>query len=549
MAGRAANFGNAVIKLSLLSTDVEKGLKRLEVVGRKTGEALKKIGAPLMGLGGAISLPFVAGIKAASELQETTSKFNAVFGSLAGEANTAASAMAESIGRSTTEVKKGLAMFQAYAVGSGMSGAAALDFSTKVQKAALDMASFHNTSDEEMGGRFLAALSGSSEVLDQFGVNIRQSALEQIALTQGINKSWNEMTELEKTTLRLDAIMQAMTAQGVMGDAVTTAGSFSNQMKRLKGEIQTAFETIGTSVLPTATDFLKKVIGIVDALGKWMAMNTELVAAIGGAGAALLAAGTAAVGLGTALTAITAHPIIAALAATAALGLVVKNHFDDAAKSIEGVKDALNGLEGVARADAAIVKKQADLAAAESSLTKDINERGLGSQGFAHGVTADELAERRAQIAQMKKDLEDLRDLRKNGSGAYGELAPQTAGAAPSPMLLPAAAGSPNVAAFGQRFIDGLEGAVQRGAQAGLQGLGDFGAEVRGKLAELEAAAQRVADGGVADRARESMAMFDTRNIAQLTGARDDELQQLRQIAKNTRPRAGGPFGLPAGPA
>lgn len=51
----------------------------------------------------------------------------------------------------------------------------------------------------------------------------------------GVRKSWTEVTEQEKALARLNIIARAMGDQGAIGDAVKTAGSFTNQMKRLRG--------------------------------------------------------------------------------------------------------------------------------------------------------------------------------------------------------------------------------------------------------------------------------------------------------------------------
>ena len=582
-SGRAANFGNAVIKLSLLSTDVEKGLKRLEVKLRKTGQAFSQVGRSMAGIGGAISAAFIAPIRAASDAQETISRFKAVFGEQTPAAEAFANELAKSVGRASTEIKNGLASFQAFFVGLGFGGEEARKLSQQLQAASIDFASFNNMSDAEAQQRFISALSGSSEVLDMYGINIKVAALEQAALAKGITKSFTAMSEQEKSLLRLDIILGSMSDQGALGDAVRTSDSFANRMKRLKGELQTAAETIGQAVLPAMAEFLGKVTSIVEALGKWLALSPSMIKMVGGLGAAFVVAGGAIWGVGAALTAISAHPIIAALTLIAGGALAVKGAFDDSAKSIAGFKDQLNDLDGMARVDAAIEKKKAEIAKLESMVPSlPIN----------------------ARLGHMREDLAFLEGLRNAGTPG-----PTTA---PPPMLTPApATGVFRGNAFGavpnvgvpehtQAEKDKIEesnaafekrGELERDRAEEMQRIDDEIARARLasmeegivkerallrlehdiRLRELQAAAKltpemiakldRLLDAqmavagqdrmqdSVANKARESMAMFDTRNIAQLTGARDDELQQLRQIAKNTRPRAGGQLGLPAGPA
>ena len=47
-----------------------------------------------------------------------------------------------------------------------------------LQKLSLDLASFFGIADENAQKRMLAALAGSPEVLDQFGINLKQQELQ-----------------------------------------------------------------------------------------------------------------------------------------------------------------------------------------------------------------------------------------------------------------------------------------------------------------------------------------------------------------------------------
>src|SRR5690606_31067061 len=106
--------------------------------------------------------------------------------------------------------------------GLGFGAEQSRKFSQQLAQLALDFASFNNMSDAEAQQRFISALSGSSEVLDMFGVNIKQAALEQELLQQGVKKAWTEVSEQEKAVARLSIIMRSMTDQGAVGDAVRT---------------------------------------------------------------------------------------------------------------------------------------------------------------------------------------------------------------------------------------------------------------------------------------------------------------------------------------
>lgn len=302
---RGIRAGRAFVELGV-SDKLSAGLRRAQKRLQAFGSAVTGIGLRMAAIAGtAVSAIAVPTIKAASDAQETLSRFEAVFADQADAAKQFAQTLADSVGRSKYEILDALSTFQSFFAGLGFDPAQARQMSQTLQSLALDFASFHNLSDQEAIDRFISALSGSGEVLDRFGVNIRQVALEQELLKMGISKTWGEVTEQEKALARLNVIMGTMGRQGATGDAVKTAGSFANQMKRLKGEVKDAAVTIGTALIPVVSPVVAWMGRAAEVAGEWIAKNQRLVAtafkvgvAVAAAGAALVVVGTAIVGLG-----------------------------------------------------------------------------------------------------------------------------------------------------------------------------------------------------------------------------------------------------------
>lgn len=195
-------------------------------------------------------------ISAASNAEETANRFKAVFKDTAVKAQAFVDGLASDVGRDPFKIQDSLASFQSFNIGLGFSQQKSLEMSQQLQKLSLDFASFNNITDADAQQRFIAALSGSSEVLDKYGINIKEAALEQESFRTGLNKSSSELTEQEKTILRLSIISQSMGAQGAIGDAVTTQGSFANQSKRLTANLSLLATEIGTKLLPAIAPFL-----------------------------------------------------------------------------------------------------------------------------------------------------------------------------------------------------------------------------------------------------------------------------------------------------
>ena len=431
--------GSAFVELLLKDGQFRRGLKYAQGELGKAGAAMQGVGKVFATAGAAMALPFAVAIQKASDAQETIAKFGQVFGEQTVAAEKFATDTAKALGRSAVAIRNSMSAFQSFFVGLNFGSDTARQMSEQLQSLALDFAAFHNLADDEAMGRFISALSGSSEVLDQFGVNIKQAALQEKLLEQGITKSWTAVTEQEKAVARLAVIMEAMTAQGAVGAATREAGSFANRMKALKASIEDTAIAAGTALLPAVTALVEKFTGVVASINEYVAKSPQMVTLLAEVAVGVGGVGIAATALGVTLTFIANHPVVAVLTAIAAGALAMKIAFDQSAMSIERTKTALDGLDGAKRLDAAISQKQSQIAATEKDVATE-KEWGGGPH------TPKYYAEKRAQLVQMREDLTRLESLRKNGMSAYGEFAPQTAGAAPGPMPLPKAAGWNNAA-------------------------------------------------------------------------------------------------------
>lgn len=276
-------------------------LRRASRQLRSVGSLLLRVGALATAAAAAFAPLGIASVRAASDAEESLSRFAAVFGSQTDKAAKFADDLARRVGRSSVEVKDALATYQSFFVGLGFGAEEARGLSQQMAELALDFASFNNLSDDEALGRFISALSGSSEVLDRFGINTKQAALQQELLRLGIRKAWTQVTEQEKALARLNIIMRTMGDQGAVGDAVRTAGSFANQMKRLRANAKDTAIEIGRALIPVLKPIVTTIsttLGIVKDLIRLAPTLTAGVFAVAAAtglfGLALLAVGAAA---------------------------------------------------------------------------------------------------------------------------------------------------------------------------------------------------------------------------------------------------------------
>lgn len=302
MDAGAIKAGQAYVEIATENGGLDRGLteaqSRLKSFSSSLA-AMKNAGLGLTAGAGVFAGIGAMAVKAASSAQELQSRFSALFKTNTAAAAAFATELASSIGRSRYELQDSMGTFAAFFSGLGVGGDEALKLSKRMTTLATDFASFHNLADSEGMQRFISALSGSSEVLDRFGINTKQAALQQELLAMGVSKSWTQVSELEKVFARMNVIARAMGSQGAIGDAARTAGSFANQAKSLQATIADLRVEIGRSVMTAVTPYIASVREAVKALGEWAAANggsivrvAQVTGAVGGLGLAMVATST-----------------------------------------------------------------------------------------------------------------------------------------------------------------------------------------------------------------------------------------------------------------
>lgn len=334
--------GRAFVELAGDDSKLQAVLRSAEGRLKAWGSSIGSVGSSIAMIGSAIASPLALLAKFASDSQETTNKFNQLFGSAAGQARNFADELGRSVGRSSTDIQKGMSAYQAFFVGMGFGQDEALGLSQKLAGLSLDFASFHNIADDEAMGRFISALSGSSEVLDQFGVNIKQAAIDEELLRMGIKETAATANEADKALARLNIIAGAMGAQGATGDAARTAGSFANQLKALKASATESATELGMALLPQMTAIVTTVADVLKGVAGWAKQNQGLISTVGGVaikvglwaagiGGAVFVIGklisvagmaiTAVRGLGTAMLFLSANPLVMVITAIGLVGV------------------------------------------------------------------------------------------------------------------------------------------------------------------------------------------------------------------------------------
>jgi hypothetical protein len=326
-------------KLGLDTTAFDKSLSESLGKLKSFGSEMTKTGKKLST---AVTLPILAigtaSVMAASDAEETASKFNTIFRDISGDAERSFSILRNEYGLSSTAARQLLGDTGDLLTGFGFSQSAALELSEEVNKLAVDLASFTNFSGGAKGASaaLTKALLGERESVKALGISILE---EDVKKQMAINTAKGLVFETErqaKAQATLDiAISQS---QNAIGDYARTSGSFANQLRLLQARTHDLMVEFGEILLPVVSKLLGAVQGVVSWFTQLDGTTKKIIVIVGGLAAAI---GPVLLGLGflasTILPAMVAgfaalfSPVtlvIAAVAALAAAALYVADNWD-----------------------------------------------------------------------------------------------------------------------------------------------------------------------------------------------------------------------------
>ena len=204
---------------------------------------------------GAVSASSFKLVSMASNLEESQSKVNVVFGNSAKIVNDFAETSARSFGITKQAALEATGTFgnllQAFGTGKGK----AAEMSTTLIGLAADLASFNNTGIEDAIQALRSGLSGETEPLKRFGIAINDVRLKQEAVTLGLYDGKGALDINAKTQAAYALILKDTGL--AQGDFARTSDGFANQMRILKASLTDAATELGTVLLPYFKTFVK----------------------------------------------------------------------------------------------------------------------------------------------------------------------------------------------------------------------------------------------------------------------------------------------------
>lgn len=209
------------------------------------GFSAVKIGKALLDLG-------QDAVRAASDLQEVQNVVDVTFGENANQIEKWAKNAGSQFGLTETQAKKFSSTMGAMLKSSGLAGEQIVGVSTDLAGLAADMASFYNLDFEEAFSKIRSGISGQTMPLKELGIDMSVATLNAFALKQGLDKTFNEMSQGEQTMLRYQYLMQA--TADAQGDFARTSDGYANSMRQLETNIESLKTSLGTYLIPVVNE-------------------------------------------------------------------------------------------------------------------------------------------------------------------------------------------------------------------------------------------------------------------------------------------------------
>jgi len=246
---------------------------------------LRKLRGPALLVTGALSAIGAASIKSASSLTESINKAGLAFRDSIDIVTAFSKESAFAMGIAEQDALDYASVLGFILNASGMTRQASADMSIQMVKLAADIASVNDIPIADALRAIRSGLVGEVEPLRRFGILLSQAALKTKALEMGLISGKEEMSEAVKVQARFSSILEQTT--DIQGDAVNTAESFANSMKRFQAQVKDAAGQIGMVLIPNLEGLMVRVNDAMKAFNDLTDASKKKIIAIVGIGAAL----------------------------------------------------------------------------------------------------------------------------------------------------------------------------------------------------------------------------------------------------------------------
>jgi len=249
-----AQFKDAISEpVKRASRNFTGAMKKMKTGTEKLDRSLSSLKSAVVGLVAFESLrrSFLATTRAASALQEATSKFGTVFAGLETQAESMRKELVDSFLVSRREAVQFLSSVQDILVPMGVAPKVAAKMSGEIVKLAADLGSFNDMPTEQVIRDISSALVGNTETVRKYGSTILVARVRQEAMNLGLVKGKEALTSAAKVQATFNLITQDSTA--AIGDVARTSEGWANQVKQLGSNFENVLAGLGNFIIQSKT--------------------------------------------------------------------------------------------------------------------------------------------------------------------------------------------------------------------------------------------------------------------------------------------------------
>lgn len=231
-------------------------------------------------------------VEYASDLAEVQNVVDVTFRAQSAAVNDWSQRTLDAYGLNELSAKRYSSTMGAMLKSSGISGDALLTMSKNITQLSGDMASFYNLDNDTAFEKIRSGISGETEPLKQLGINMSVANMNAFAMAQGLDKTYDKMSQGEQVMLRYQYLM-AQTADA-QGDFARTQDSYANQSKLMDENWKALTGSIAALFLPAMTrakakinDLLVTAQQLVPRIQAWLEPAVQGASMIGRLGSAV----------------------------------------------------------------------------------------------------------------------------------------------------------------------------------------------------------------------------------------------------------------------
>jgi hypothetical protein len=251
--------GAAIVRLSVDNKDFRAQLHTSSRLLNRYGAMVAKIGAAATGAGTALVGSFAVLSKQVANLETQFRRFDLIFKGMGDSIRAELKAISGETGVPMSALVKEASTFGAVfaEMQDDLSDAQFTKVIGNTMKAMLNLAAIGGISLEEAAERLKSGFTSTGESVDQFGFNLRKTALSAEAARLGISKSVLTMSEQEKQLLKLNIFMRQSNRTGISFVSMvdTINGQLTLMQANLTELVYKAGWAIKVAVMPLVKGF------------------------------------------------------------------------------------------------------------------------------------------------------------------------------------------------------------------------------------------------------------------------------------------------------